>query len=91
MLCDEDLRAELIGFLRKHAQVKGPALTLRDSSWESLRQGIPTALRAIGLEEIRVYERHYLGYIQAYRDGLGAHGAAQKIYRSHRRIGATKT
>jgi hypothetical protein len=59
-----------------------------DGTFESLREQVHIALQAIGLEEIRAYERHCQRYINAYRQGLDGYEAAQKIYKSHRRIAA---
>jgi transposase len=61
---------------------------LCDGSFESLGANVHIALRAIGLEEIRAYERHCQRYYKAYREGKSGYEAAQLVYKSHRRISA---
>jgi transposase len=61
---------------------------LCDGTYESLRANVHIALRAIGLDEIRAYERHCQRYYKAYREGNDGYEAARIVYKSHRRIAA---
>lgn len=59
-----------------------------DYTLQGLRVNVRKALHAIGIKEMRAYERHCQRYIAAYREGHTGYTviAALKKYKSHRRI-----
>jgi len=61
-----------------------------DYTMEGLRKNVVQCLKAIGVQEMRAFERHCQRYVQAYREGHSGYTAAAAIkeYRSHRRVSA---